>query len=236
MTMRTLPGLCALLLTLALGGLPDAGASPGETHVVSVDDAELRSAPEHDAELVKTLEAARRVKELQRQGAWIKVLVFGEIGLEGWILQESLEPETGAEDPAALSQESEDQQSDEATPARTYRFTIEVSGRQQRFRAGCTIVGARGDSRTWRYQGRSPALLRLGGKAVRCRVDRLDQNAGVLSVKLFERGVRLPLAQNRTQTAFGCVRLRSNGPWGDAYARRCSRIAIFRTGQTTGAP
>jgi hypothetical protein len=234
--MRAFLGLWALALALSLCGLPNAHASPGETHVVSADSTELRATPDFDAEIVRTLDAARRVKELRRRGAWIKVLVFGEIGLEGWILEAALEPETAPEDGGDLVPEQQTPARDDGRKALPARFILEISGRQQRFRAGCTIIGAGGDSRTWRYEGRAPSRLRLDGREVRCRVDRLDQHAGSLGVTLHERGAQLPVARNRTQSAFGCVRLRSDGPWGGAYARRCSRIAIFRTGQTTGAP
>jgi hypothetical protein len=235
--MRAVLGLWMLAFALWLGGAAGVGASPGQTHIISVEGAALRAAPESGAELVRTLDNASRVKELRRQGPWIKVLVFGAIGLEGWIHEASLQPETGRETGGASVEEGDPPEAQEQRPrTRQPRFTLEVSGRQQPFRAGCTIFDARGESRRWRYEGRSPARLRLDGAALRCRVDRLSQHAGLLTVALHERGTPLPLAQNRTQSTFGCVRLRSDGPWGRAYARRCSRIAIFPNRQTTGAP
>jgi hypothetical protein len=211
-----------LAFALWLGGAAGVGASPGQTHIISVEGAALRAAPESGAELVRTLDNASRVKA---------------IGLEGWIHEASLQPETGRETGGASVEEGDPPEAQEQRPrTRQPRFTLEVSGRQQPFRAGCTIFDARGESRRWRYEGRSPARLRLDGAALRCRVDRLSQHAGLLTVALHERGTPLPLAQNRTQSTFGCVRLRSDGPWGRAYARRCSRIAIFPNRQTTGAP
>lgn len=218
----------SVALALWVGDLSDVGASPGDTHTVTTDATALRAAPQSDAELVWTLDRASRVKELRRQGPWIKVLVFGEIGLEGWIHQASLEPEAGrATGDASDGQEDTSEAQEQKLQTRPPRFTLEVEGRRQSFRADCTIFDARGKSKRWRYEGRSPARLRLDGAALRCRVDRLDQSAGLLTAALYERGTTLPLAKNRTQSAFGCVRLRSNGPWGRAYARRCSRIAIF---------
>jgi hypothetical protein len=234
--MRPFLGLWAAVLSLLLCGASAAVASPGDTHVVTARSAELRAEPADEATLAMTLEPGRRLKELQRRGAWIKVLVYGEIGLDGWILQSSVGPEDRPDVGNASPQDTDGASRDDGSKARTARYMLTVEGRTQPFRVGCTIVGARGNSRTWKYEGRAPSRLHLDGRALRCRVDKLDQHAGLLSVSLYERGGRLPLAQNRTQSAFGCVRLRSNGPWGNAYARRCSRIAIFRNSQTTGAP
>lgn len=229
--------LWVLALALWLGGAAGVGASPGQTHITTAEETALRAAPQGDAKLVRTLDHASRVKELRRQGAWIKVLVFGAIGLEGWIHETSLQPEAGRKPGNASMEGGAPPEPQEQKPRTGQpRFTLEVSGRQQRYRADCTIFDARGESRRWHYEGRSPARLRLDGAALRCRVDRLNQHAGLLTVALYERGTRLPLAQNRTQSSFGCVRLRSDGPWGRAYARRCSRIAIFPNRQTTGAP
>jgi hypothetical protein len=234
--MKSFLGLWAAVLSLLLCGASAAVASPGDTHVVTAQSAELRVEPAGEAKLAMTLEPGRRLKELQRRGAWIKVLVYDEIGLDGWIHQSSVEPEGKPDAGDGLTQETNGAAADDSDEVRTARYMLMVEGRTQLFRVGCTIVGARGKSRTWKYEGRAPSRLHLDGRALRCRVDKLDQHAGLLNVTLYERGVRLPLAQNRTQSAFGCVRLRSNGSWGNAYARRCSRIAIIRNGQTTGAP
>ena len=87
--MKSFFGLWAVVLSLLLCGASAAVASPGDTHVVTAQSAELRVEPAGEATLAMTLEPGRRLKELRRQGAWIKVLVYGEIGLDGWIHQSS---------------------------------------------------------------------------------------------------------------------------------------------------
>jgi len=107
-------------------------------------------------------------------------------------------------------------------------FTLVISGSSQAFRAVCTVVDGRGKKRRISIKGQGPRSYGLDGEATNCRVDRVDQHAGPLTVELYARISSLPLGTNSTSDAFGCVRVRSDGPWGKAYGRRCSRVNQVR--------
>lgn len=103
-------------------------------------------------------------------------------------------------------------------------LVIVVAGDPQPFKAVCIVVDRQGAKKQIAFEGQAPVSLPLDGAAADCRVDRVDQHAGRLSVELYARTSSLPLAANSTDEAFGCVHVRSDGPWGRADGRRCSRI------------
>ena len=106
-------------------------------------------------------------------------------------------------------------------------FVLVIAGVPQDFRAQCLIVDREGGKKRIHIDGRRPRSYGLHADAVDCRVDRLDQHAGTLMVELYARNGSLPLGANSTDEAFGCVHVRSDGPWGKAYGRRCSRVTRF---------
>ena len=205
--------------------LSPALAASGDDWRVRGDKAHVHEAPDRQSPVAVTLGLGNRVKELRRQGAWIKVLVFDKIGVEGWIDEADIEPLRRHEpEGEAIATEQDDVA---ATKTPKPRFTLSLSGTRQRFRAQCMTYSSEGARTERRFRGTVPAGIGIHASAVHCKVDRLDQRAGRLFVKLFERGRTLPLGANSTNGAFGCVRVRSDGPWGRAYARRCSRVAIY---------
>ena len=107
------------------------------------------------------------------------------------------------------------------------RFRIVISGDPQPFRARCVIVDHSGARKRISFDGKRPKAYGLTAVAVDCTVDRVAQRAGPLTVELFTKGSSLPLGQNTSTDAFGCVRVRSDGPWGSAFGRRCSRVTPF---------
>ena len=93
--LRALPAaaLVVALLAAALLAAGPAAATPGETLIVKRDGAAMRAEPDRDAELVARLRQGDRVMEFERRGAWVRAMLFGAVGKEGWIHGGLLAPE-----------------------------------------------------------------------------------------------------------------------------------------------
>jgi hypothetical protein len=193
-----------------------------------MESAKIYQSPDKSSAVSHTLNYGNRLKELRREGPWIKVLIFDKIGAEGWVHESDVDPVgSRAGEPKVQDDDAADTRDLPESASPSPRFVLSLSGTRQRYRANCTMVSSGGARTEKRFSGRAPAAIGLRASAVECRVDRLDQRAGTLFVKLFERGRTLPVGANSSSSAFGCVRVRSDGPWGRGYARRCSRVAIF---------
>ncbi|NNE83518.1 MAG: SH3 domain-containing protein [Alphaproteobacteria bacterium] len=212
----------ALLCLLA--PISIAGAATGETFETREGNVEVRSHPGSNAPVIMVLEYGRKLKELRRSGEWIKVIIYGTTGQDGWVREETvgpLQPET----PRTVPDNDQAGSQPQTLPKSTNPdFTLVISGSSQAFRAVCTVVDGRGKKQRISIKGQGPRSYGLDGEATNCRVDRVDQHAGPLMVELYARISSLPLGTNSTSDAFGCVRVRSDGPWGKAYGRRCSRV------------
>jgi Bacterial SH3 domain len=212
----------ALLCLLA--PISIAGAATGETFEAREDNVEVRSYPGLNAPVIMVLEYGRKLKELRRSGGWIKVIIYGMTGQDGWVREEAvgpLQPESPRTVPDHGQAGSQPRTLSESTDP---DFTLVVAGSSQAFKAVCIVVDSRSKKKRISIEGRGPRSYGLDGVATNCRVDRVDQHAGPLTVELYARTSSLPLGTNSTSDAFGCVRVRSDGPWGKAYGRRCSRV------------
>jgi hypothetical protein len=106
-------------------------------------------------------------------------------------------------------------------------FILVIDGSPQEFSVRCILVDRRG-AREWiKLVGSQPTSYALNARAVDCHVYRVDQHAGILRVELFAKDSSIPVGENSTEGAFGCVHIRSDGPWGKAFGRRCSRVIRF---------
>lgn len=203
-----------------------ARAANGQNLETREDRVALRSEPRRDAPIVIYLERGRRLKELRRSGAWVKGLVYGTLGTDGWVRISEVTPVRAAADRAPAPGIGEERAA--TAPSRVEPpFRLVVRGARQPFRARCLIVNSHGAKRRIAMTGVTPETHALNGGAVDCRVDRVDQHAGTLQVELYGGRSQLPLGTNATDDAFGCVHVRSDGPWGRAYGRRCSRAVRF---------
>ena len=224
---------CLPILLFGLGlmyfaSLGEAMAASGDNWRIRTESAQIYEAPDRSASVALTLNYGNRLKELRREGPWIKVLVFDRIGAEGWVHESDIEPVRRQEDGSNVQDEvAADPRETPESALPPPRFVLSLSGTRQRYRANCKLVSSKGTRMEKRFTGSAPTNIALRASAVECRIDRLDQRAGTLFVKLFERGRTLPVGANSSSSAFGCVRVRSDGPWGRGYARRCSRVAIF---------
>ena len=224
--MKQFMGISFVLVAL-LFAVPANGAT-GEILKVRDNGVKIYDAPTSAAQVLMTLDQGRRLKELRRQGPWIKVIIYGEIGKDGWIHSSNVGPMSAGTEKAAKPDLSADSSDKPAQKAAGPQYILVVKGSPQQFRANCRLITHEGATKKIRHVGRVPKAYAMEGKAARCRVDKVDQHAGILIVGLYKQGRSMPLGANSTQSAFGCVSVRSSGPWGKAYGRECSRIARRR--------
>jgi hypothetical protein len=212
----------ALLCLLA--PISIASAATGETFETREGNVEVRSHPASNAPVIMVLEYGRKLKELRRSGEWIKVIIYGTTGQDGWVREAAVGP-LQRETPGTVPGQDQAGSQPRTLPKSTDPdFTLVIAGSSQAFKAVCMVVDGRGKKQRISIEGQGPRSYGLDGEATNCRVDRVDQHAGPLMVELYARTSSLPLGTNSTSDAFGCVRVRSDGPWGKAYGRRCSRV------------
>ncbi len=225
LAVRNMIGLIAALSVLVPVSI--ASAANGETLEARTDRVKVRSAPSWEAPVTMVLERGRKLKELRRSGPWLKAIIYGTTGKDGWVRATEVAPLRSNVRKDASVPESAKKKPRPVPEATSPRFTLAITGTPQPFRARCIIIDDQGAKRRISIEGNRPKSYGLDVSAVDCRVDRIDQHAGTLRVELYAKESSLPLGANFTNEAFGCVHVRSDGPWGRAYGRRCSRVIHF---------
>ncbi len=214
-----------LLAVCGLSFSSAANATPGDVLIARENGVEVYDAPSLAGQVLVTLDAGRKLKELTREGPWIKVIIYGELGKDGWVhgsrvAIESAEAELAAR-PDVLADESEEQTAISPGP----EFILAITGTpQQQFRARCKSVDRGRAAKKQTFVGRIPNTYVIEGDAVSCRVHRLAHYAGWLRVKLYKQGSSKPLGTAQTGAMNGCISIRSKGRWGKAWEREgCAR-------------
>ncbi len=214
------PTIWIFLAAIALSMSSAAYATPGDILITREDRVEVYDAPSSAAQVLITVDEGRKLKELRREGPWIKVLIYGKLGKDGWVHSSSVAPESAGTEIAA----------EPILVAGTLDpFILVVTGTpRQLFRARCQTVDHNRARRTVSIVGRLPNTYAIKGNAVRCRVHRLSQYAGTLGVKLNRQGNSKPIRAAQTNANNGCISVRTKGRWGIAWGKgRCSRTATF---------
>ena len=200
-----------------LGALAAAWATPGQILLVQDETARLRQRPDPQAQVVRDLAAGDKLIEFSRADGWVKVGVFGTLGLEGWL-------RAGAVEKAVFSTPREP-----STPALTppdRPLLLEVKGTPAlEFKGRCTLIEADGGSHRLPLRGSVPRRFALEAEAASCTVEKTDA-FGRLVVAL-SLGSEL-LARQETRAAFNYVQVRSDGPWGEARGLR-GRVGLLVT-------
>lgn len=204
------------LQTLTIGLLALASTAPAwseETVYVQEDGTAILTAPTDDAKVEWTLNRGHELIVLDRQGDWLKVRSrqFMSVGTDLWVPAARVGPpredSASATPPAALEVEP-------TGPS----FRLEIDGTPTlEFRAICRVVGAKGEA-FQRYTASVPQVIDFFGAAVSCTARKLDID-GRLSLSLISRNGRR-IASVTTSRPFNSVLVRSDGPWGEAGARR----------------
>ena len=233
---RLLTGLPMLLFGLVLLAATAANATPGDTLYVQRQAANLYQTPTLDAPVIKQLGRGHKLKEFRRQGSWVKVIVYGEIGKEGWIRNSDV----GLDDPGAISGQSAEPETrpigapagptkPKTKPESAPPFVLSMKGIATRFRANCVIINQTGDKIRRTLSDTVPKAYSFDAKAISCWVRNTGQ-AGILLVRL-KKGTRV-IAGNSAREWLGYVKVRSRGPWGRAYSQKCNRTKRRCFGQS----
>jgi len=202
-----------------------AYGTPGDILVTQEDQVEVYDAPSSAAQVVITLDEGRKLKELQREGPWVRVIIYGEIGKDGWVHSSSVATEsprtTFAAQPDVSAEESE-------TPAETSlgpQFVLAITGTsQQQVRVRCKSVGQNRATIQRTFVALIPNTYVIEGTAVSCRIRRLARYAGLLRAELLDQGRSNILGAAQTNAASGCVSIRTKGRWGRARGlSKCDR-------------
>jgi hypothetical protein len=221
---------CLILATgLALVSGTGVDGTPGDTLYVRDDGVSLHEIPSVDAPVVMRLDRGHKLKELRRQNEWVKVIVYGELGRDGWVKSS----DAGRNDITEKQKIETEETRVPAQPAKQTtkratdaRFLLVVRGGHQNFRATCRTIGKSGDKNRLRFVGSVPKAYLLDAEAVSCDV-RKGSDIERLRVELRDRGQIV--ASDSIAISFGSVEIRSSGPWGRARAMRCNNVGRRRT-------
>ena len=105
-----------------------------------------------------------------------------------------------------------------AGPALANQLMLDISGSPaMQYRGECRVQSAQGDIRTIEIRGFVPQRYAFEDPAVSCTVQKWDAR-GRLRVSLI-RGNRV-IARRETAAAYNWVRVRTDGPWGEARSLR----------------
>jgi hypothetical protein len=78
-----------------------AWATPGEILIVTGADVALRATPGPESKIIERLDKNDRIMEFERRDGWVRGMLFGAIGREGWVAARHLKAEAdGREDQA----------------------------------------------------------------------------------------------------------------------------------------
>ncbi len=212
--MRRYLQLLLLVSLCVMGGLRAPGASPGQIYFLRGESAALHGQPSPESPVLRRLSEGDRLIEFQRRGTWIKVGVFGAIGLEGWLPRDSLVPRP----PTKTAVSGAATAGDIPQAAQPPNLLLDVSGTPAlAFTLGCRLIDAAGGSHQVKRAGSLPKRYTFEGVAVSCKVRKTDA-FGRLTATLSDAGH--VVARQGTRAAFNFVRVRSNGPWGSARGQR----------------
>ncbi len=202
-----------------------ANATPGDILTAREDGVDVYDAPSFAAEILLTVEEGRKFKELKREGVWVKVIIYGEIGKDGWVHRSSIAPEIAGTEKVAKPDVSADESIEQAETSLGPQFVLAITGTpEQQFRARCKSVDRGRATKMKAVVGLIPHTFEIPGNAVSCRVRRLSQYGGWLRVKLFKQESSKPLGAAQTRAKNGCISVRSKGRWGKAWGvEGCAR-------------
>ncbi len=148
-----------------------ARASPGDTLYVQSKSVNVYEAPSANAPVVMQVIRGQKLKEFRRQGEWVKVIIYGEVGKEGWIEGSFVGPKSLA-DTTAESQIPEELISRGAieTPkpkakSLLHKFVLRVIG-SGRIKGICQYKTANGAVRRFKVV----RSHQIKAKAIKCNV------------------------------------------------------------------
>lgn len=213
-------GLITLLLVQFIAAAGQAGS--GSQWKLLHDKGALLAAPKAGAPVVAEVGPKDRLLQFERKVDWLRVGIFGSIGVEGWIRERDLLPLKSAPAPAPLPVIP---QPEDLVPQKVARtFLLDIAGSPAlSFKAKCTVYGDREGRPFLVFGGFVPRRFRIEADALSCRVRKRDFR-GRLTLHLFQDGRKV--ASRSTAAAYNSVTVRSDGPWGPAKGLRGSTPLI----------
>ena len=207
-------GVLSLLFGLGLIVGSAVKATPGDTLYVHDNNVNVYLAPNVDAQVLMRLDQGHKLKELRRQGGWVKVIIYGEIGKDGWVEQSHL----GSKPP--LDGTAESQESDEdaivgaiKTPKpkaksllHSFQFSITGTGR---IKGRCRYITESGAERRFKLGIFVNTSYRIEAKAIRCSVRSTSTGARV-TVKYWEDG---EFRGSKTIRSRGLITIKTPWDW-----------------------
>lgn len=209
-----------------------ARASPGDTLYVQSKSVNVYEVPSANAPVVMQVVQGQKLKEFRRQGEWVKVIIYGEVGKEGWI-EGSFVGLKSLADTTAESQEPAEILGRGNAATRTFtpggtsaesrsllhKFVVRVRG-SGRIKGHCRYKTANGAVRRFRFL----RSRQITAKAIKCDVSSPSVQAR-LRVELWGDGKLL-----RTATIGSGSRVKSipcggnlRGPYGMVLPRTCAQ-------------
>jgi hypothetical protein len=88
--------LAVAILGSALIIFREARATPGEILVITGMEVALRAAPDAKSRVIERLDKSDRIMEFERRDGWVRGLLFGAMGKEGWVASRYLMAETNS--------------------------------------------------------------------------------------------------------------------------------------------
>jgi hypothetical protein len=206
------------MLVLLLLVVRPLDASPGEEFTVSGNGIVLRAQPRETANTLFTLTPEHLLVEFARQGDWVRVGVYREVGAFGWVEADKLVPAPRPV-PAALPPEPLPLLEPTIPP-----LLLEITGTPAvDIKGTCSLIGPRGGERTVNLASQIPKSYRFEAAAVDCRIRKFDL-FGRMRLRLTREGEFL--AGRGTNGPFNQIWIRSAGPWGGAKAILRGGLAV----------
>ena len=207
----------AVFLTLA------ARASPGDTIYVQSQRVSIYEAPGANFPVVMQVNQGQKLKEFRRHDGWIKVIVYGELGKEGWIE----EPFVGAKPLADAIAESQEPEADTVVGAietpkpksPLHKFVLRAIG-SGKVKGHCRYKTTSGTVKRFKVFIVLNKTYRIEAEAIRCDVSSPSLGAR-LTVELWGDGSLLDSKSIKSRAIlFPCD---LSGPQGLAHPRTCAQ-------------
>ena len=219
--------LAILLAAFVISISSAANGTPGDILVTREDGVDVYDAPSSAANVLTTVDEGRKLKELRREGVWVNVIIYGELGKDGWVHSSSVTLESAGTENGAKPDVSADKSKEQAGIPPEPQFTLVITGSiQQRFQVRCKsaeqYTGLASEQKTIVEQ--VPKTYVIPGFSVSCRVHRLGRHPGGLRAELYEGERSKLLGAAETRAVNGCISVRSDGRWGLAWGvEGCAR-------------
>ena len=170
-------------------------ASPGDTLFVQSKSGNVYQAPSTDAPVVMQVDQDQKLKEFRRQGGWVKVIIYGEVGKEGWIEESLIGPKPVADTTAEIRDIESDTivgaietPKPEARPL-LHNFLLKITGTMGRIKGHCRFITGSGATKRFKIGPLPRPSYKIKAQAIRCSIKSASGFAGRrMGVKLWGDG------------------------------------------------